>query len=163
MKRAIRRISILFIMFLVITASALSQQCQATTKKGTQCKRNAQAGSIYCWQHTRMYGTGSTESTTTTKSNQTVQPSKSESENVQCQAITKKGTQCSRKAQAGSKLCWQHQGSTNTIDKNNSTNTNTNTKINSTPSSGSGTIYTGPRGGQYRISASGKKVYIRHK
>jgi methylphosphotriester-DNA--protein-cysteine methyltransferase len=28
-----------------------SGQCQATTKKGTQCKRKAQAGSIYCWQH----------------------------------------------------------------------------------------------------------------
>ena len=26
-------------------------RCQATTKKGTQCKRNAAAGSSYCWQH----------------------------------------------------------------------------------------------------------------
>ena len=26
-----------------------------------------------------------------------------------CQAITKKGTQCSRSAQAGSAYCWQHQ------------------------------------------------------
>jgi len=26
-------------------------RCQATTKKGTQCKRNAAAGSNYCWQH----------------------------------------------------------------------------------------------------------------
>ena len=26
-----------------------------------------------------------------------------------CQAVTKKGTQCSRKAQAGSDYCWQHQ------------------------------------------------------
>lgn len=26
-------------------------QCQATTKKGKQCKRNAKAGSNYCWQH----------------------------------------------------------------------------------------------------------------
>jgi hypothetical protein len=26
-----------------------------------------------------------------------------------CQAITKKGTQCSRRAQAGSSYCWQHQ------------------------------------------------------
>ena len=28
-------------------------QCQAITKKGTQCKRKAQAGSNYCWQHNR--------------------------------------------------------------------------------------------------------------
>lgn len=27
----------------------------------------------------------------------------------QCQAITKKGTRCSRKAQSGSAYCWQHQ------------------------------------------------------
>lgn len=28
-----------------------SGRCQATTKKGAQCKRNAKAGSRYCWQH----------------------------------------------------------------------------------------------------------------
>lgn len=28
-----------------------SEQCAATTKKGTRCKRNAEKGSIYCWQH----------------------------------------------------------------------------------------------------------------
>jgi hypothetical protein len=30
-----------------------STRCQATTKKGTQCSRSAQAGSSYCWQHAR--------------------------------------------------------------------------------------------------------------
>jgi hypothetical protein len=30
-----------------------SGQCQAITKKGTQCSRRAQAGSVYCWQHVR--------------------------------------------------------------------------------------------------------------
>jgi hypothetical protein len=28
----------------------------------------------------------------------------------QCQAMTKAGTQCKRKASAGSKFCWQHGG-----------------------------------------------------
>lgn len=28
-----------------------SSRCIATTKKGTQCKRNAATGSNYCWQH----------------------------------------------------------------------------------------------------------------
>ena len=28
-------------------------RCQAKTKKGTQCKRKAQAASKYCWQHNR--------------------------------------------------------------------------------------------------------------
>jgi hypothetical protein len=27
-----------------------------------------------------------------------------------CEAITKKGTRCSRRAQPGSRFCWQHQG-----------------------------------------------------
>ena len=26
-------------------------RCLATTKRGTQCKRNAANGSCYCWQH----------------------------------------------------------------------------------------------------------------
>lgn len=32
-------------------STVTSGRCQATTKKGTQCKRNARAGSKYCWQH----------------------------------------------------------------------------------------------------------------
>jgi hypothetical protein len=30
-----------------------SERCQATTKKGTQCLRQAKAGGTYCWQHGR--------------------------------------------------------------------------------------------------------------
>ena len=30
---------------------AESIRCQASTKKGTQCSRNAKAGGKYCWQH----------------------------------------------------------------------------------------------------------------
>lgn len=30
---------------------AKAKQCVAMTKKGTRCKRNAEKGSIYCWQH----------------------------------------------------------------------------------------------------------------
>lgn len=26
-------------------------RCQAKTKEGNQCKRKADKGSIYCWQH----------------------------------------------------------------------------------------------------------------
>ena len=32
-------------------ASASSGQCQATTKRGTQCSRHTQPGRSYCWQH----------------------------------------------------------------------------------------------------------------
>jgi hypothetical protein len=33
------------------TTQPVSGRCQATTKKGTQCSRNAKAGSNFCWQH----------------------------------------------------------------------------------------------------------------
>jgi len=33
------------------TRESVSGRCQATTKAGAQCKRNAAAGSSYCWQH----------------------------------------------------------------------------------------------------------------
>ncbi len=33
------------------SVSVSSGRCQAITKAGTQCKRMAQAGSKYCWQH----------------------------------------------------------------------------------------------------------------
>lgn len=32
-----------------------SPRCQAITQEGYQCKRAAEDGSIYCWQHRRMY------------------------------------------------------------------------------------------------------------
>lgn len=32
-------------------SESVSGRCQATTKAGAQCKRNAAAGSSYCWQH----------------------------------------------------------------------------------------------------------------
>jgi uncharacterized membrane protein len=71
MKTVIKRISILFVLLLVVTAFALSQHCKAILKNGTQCKRKAQAGSIYCRQHTRMYGNGSIKSTAPVKTEQT--------------------------------------------------------------------------------------------
>lgn len=35
------------------STSGGSNQCQAITKKGTRCSRQAKAGSSYCWQHQR--------------------------------------------------------------------------------------------------------------
>jgi hypothetical protein len=35
------------------STSGGSSQCQAITKKGTRCSRQAKAGSSYCWQHQR--------------------------------------------------------------------------------------------------------------
>lgn len=33
------------------SSATKSNQCAATTKKGTHCKRKASSGSSYCWQH----------------------------------------------------------------------------------------------------------------
>ena len=35
----------------LMAAMTFAAQCAATTKKGTQCKRQASPGSQYCWQH----------------------------------------------------------------------------------------------------------------
>ena len=35
------------------TAKLTRQQCEAITKSGAQCKRNAAAGEKMCWQHIR--------------------------------------------------------------------------------------------------------------
>lgn len=84
---------------IVLAAAAIAAQCAATTKKGTQCKRQAAAGSLYCWQHGKA----------TSQSTDAVSSSKTDSL-VRCKAITKAGTQCKRKPSLGSNYCWQHQG-----------------------------------------------------
>ena len=79
-----------------------------------------------------------------------------------CQAITAKGTQCSRNADPGSDYCWQHKSTYEPKSVKQSTY--------STPSQSSDggeyyhghKVYTGPRGGKYYINSSGNKTYIKH-
>lgn len=87
-------------------------RCQAITKKGAQCKRQSEPGTMFCWQHkskssekaeSRKMGADSVK----TKGSEL---NISESISAQCQAITKKGAQCKRKAKSGSRYCWQHGG-----------------------------------------------------
>ena len=84
---------------IVLAAVAIAAQCAATTKKGTQCKRQASAGSLYCWQHGK-----------TTSQGTAAVPSPRTDSLVQCKAITKAGTKCQRKPSRGSNYCWQHRG-----------------------------------------------------
>ena len=46
-----------------------SGRCQATTAKGTQCSRNAAAGSQYCWQHKGNQTPGNAASSTPSTTN----------------------------------------------------------------------------------------------
>ena len=118
----------------LMAAMAFAAQCAATTKKGTQCKRQASPGSEFCWQHggttkaeRGANGENETPKRATRRAEREVHadeaPAKkarpARSENVaandapaaaegQCQATTKKGTQCRRKAVDGGKYCAQH-------------------------------------------------------
>jgi hypothetical protein len=108
MKHSLRFPLILLIAIFFTFSHLYAGQCQAITKKGTQCKRQASAGSVYCWQHG-----GKTQSTSPKETKKSTikkeDSAKTEYVSTQCQAITKKGTQCKRKAKAGSIYCWQHQ------------------------------------------------------
>jgi hypothetical protein len=81
-----------------------------------------------------------------------------------CQAITAKGTQCSRKADPGSNYCWQHKSTyepESSASSNSNKSTVSSTKSQGTSTSGGRTIMTGPRGGKYYINSKGNKTYIK--
>lgn len=109
------------ILAVLITAILLAApldagQCAATTKKGKQCKRSAASGSAYCWQHGGKESTSAPKPATeqakpdATKETSVEKQSTKETTSGQCQATTKKGKQCSRKAKNGGSYCWQHGG-----------------------------------------------------
>ena len=108
----------------LMAAMTFAAQCAAKTKKSTQCKRQASPGSSYCWQHG---GTTKAERASDTNNAEPVQtrrgPRKESAGAIaapvsdgRCQATTMAGTQCKRKAQAGSKYCFQHAGSAAGVD-----------------------------------------------
>ena len=90
----------------VMSFSLFAAQCAATTKKGTQCKRQASADSRFCWQHggatKAQQASGATAAPVSAAARTVPQVT------TRCQATTKSGAPCSRPAKAGSKFCWQH-------------------------------------------------------
>ena len=105
------RFPLAFLLALLFCISQLNAgQCQATTKKGNQCKRQAAAGSNYCWQHGGKESTQPQQTTAPKEEVKKEDSKKQEYVSTQCQATTKKGKQCKRKAKAGSSFCWQHGG-----------------------------------------------------
>jgi hypothetical protein len=90
----------------------------------------------------------------------------SQTNSGRCQAITAKGTQCTRHAEPGSKYCWQHKKTYEPTSTSTSSSTNTpKSSLNNSSSSSYGgrVIQTGPRGGQYYINSHGNKTYIKRK
>lgn len=53
------------------------KRCAATTASGSQCSRNAESGSNYCWQHKKMY-----ENNTTTQVKPTTSSSSTTSREI---------------------------------------------------------------------------------
>ena len=95
----------------LMAAMTFAAQCAATTKKGTQCKRQASPGSQYCWQHggtTKAERTADGEAAPVQTRRTNGGAVVASAADGRCQATTKAGTQCKRKAQAGGKYCAQH-------------------------------------------------------
>lgn len=81
---------------------------------------------------------------------------------VQCNGLTKVGERCKNKTLNTSGYCYLHENQ-NTKETNTEIKTQTReTSFGHYTSTGQ-TIYTGPRGGKYHYSSSGKKVYQRRK
>ena len=96
-------------------ADVAKMRCKAITKAGTQCKRTARTGSEYCWQHGAVQSVKSVEPGVKTPGAAAVDETSAaetasavSAERVQCDAITKSGKRCSRKALQGGTKCWQH-------------------------------------------------------
>lgn len=96
-------------------ADVAKMRCKAITKAGTQCKRMARSGSEYCWQHGAAQNVKSVEQVAKTPSESVVTKTSAAetapavaAERVLCDAITKSGKRCSRKALQGGTKCWQH-------------------------------------------------------
>ena len=104
----------------LMSVAAVAAQCAATTKKGSQCKRQASPGSQYCWQHggttKAERDAGQTAPSPDRRVSNRGQGEQSAGATVaggRGQATTKAGTQCKRKADPGSQYCWQHGGAKN--------------------------------------------------
>lgn len=67
------KLIVMFVSMMVVLLS-MAAQCQATTRKGTQCKRQAMAGSQYCWQHGGKGKTSIPEQPTTNRAISVVAP-----------------------------------------------------------------------------------------
>lgn len=100
---------ILILILLLIQIDVQAEQCKAITKKGIQCKREARSNIQYCAQHSKLLNIKSEIKDTLKVENTNVSISNEDQKQIQCKAITKKGTQCKRKSVSGKEYCFQHE------------------------------------------------------
>jgi len=90
----------------------------------------------------------------TWKSTSTVRVKGKASASVQCRGITRAGNRCINKTVNASGYCNQHASQASESTDESETAKPSDTNID-------GQIFTGPRGGKYRINENGKKVYLK--
>ena len=90
----------------------------------------------------------------TWKSTSTTGTKSKTSASVQCRGTTRAGNRCINKTKNASGYCNQHASHAPESNDEPETTKPSNTHAN-------GQIFTGPRGGKYRINANGKKVYLK--
>lgn len=105
MRNAVR---FLIVLMAAVAVHAAAFGCEAITKKGTKCKRAPMPGSQYCWQHGGRQTNTNTVAVAATNA-QVRAKNDDNAKRVQCDAKTKKGDRCKRKALPGGTKCWQHQ------------------------------------------------------
>jgi len=86
-------------------------RCIGLTKSGEPCRRRALPGSRYCSLHGGNQQKDSVilEEHRLMDGNEALEPAASETEPLQCQAVTTTGRQCKRQALSGSRYCSTHQ------------------------------------------------------
>lgn len=55
-----------------VVVGVTSARCEAATQSGTRCTRNAEVGSLYCWQHQQASSTLNSRATPTTPPERTI-------------------------------------------------------------------------------------------
>lgn len=103
-----RIISLLLAAVLTLSFVAEAQRCQATTMRGTQCKREAKHNG-YCTQHWKSVNK-SDEYKRRAKENfdRNGKPAKATSPANRCHANTKQGNRCKLKVIKGTRFCPIH-------------------------------------------------------
>ena len=114
-----KKIIVMMVCAAAVALNAVAAQCAATTKKGTQCKRQASAGSSFCWQHggvSLVSGPSATPHCLPSSSSLRESPAVSQpvrqlqtSDNP-CTAEYSNGAKCTNKALVNSSFCGVHQG-----------------------------------------------------
>lgn len=98
---------LLMMLLLSMNLTVDARRCQATTMKGTQCKREAKVNG-YCTQHWKSINRSEEYKIRTKPNFKNGKPAKASSEANRCKAITRKGSRCKLEVIKGTQYCPVH-------------------------------------------------------